>query len=89
MPSDAVVKERTVQEALRRMRRQGSTIIGFGGGGGIDITIVNTAILGAMTPTLIPDGETFTVPLNKQVLWNDPIDVEGILDVNGTLAYVT
>ena len=42
-------------------------------------------------PTLIADGETFTVPENTQALFTLPIDIEGdgILAVDGALAEVS
>ncbi len=39
-------------------------------------------------PYFIPSGETFTVPLYSQALFTIPIDVEGILDVEGYLIEV-
>lgn len=39
-------------------------------------------------PTLIPEGETYTVLENRQVLFNIPIDVQGDLVVNGFLIQV-
>lgn len=44
----------------------------------------------AACPYIIEDGETFTVPENKQILWTVPIDIEdgGALDVEGILVEV-
>jgi hypothetical protein len=39
-------------------------------------------------PYFIPDGETYTVNLYKQALFNMIIDVEGTLEVNGFLIEV-
>lgn len=43
---------------------------------------------GAMVPTFIADGETFTVPANKQALFAMDIDNEGTLEVDGFLIQV-
>lgn len=48
-----------------------------GGGGG--------SSSGGMVPYYIPVDETFTVPLYKQGLWAEPIEVDGALVVNGIL----
>jgi hypothetical protein len=37
------------------------------------------------TPTLIPSGETFTVNADSQVLFGSDIEVDGILQINGSL----
>lgn len=42
----------------------------------------------AFTPTLIPDGETFTVPADKQVLFAVPIEIDGGLIIEGALLEV-
>ena len=44
--------------------------------------------LGTYTPTLILTGETFIVPVNKQVLFSLPILVDGTLIVDGDLIQV-
>lgn len=41
-----------------------------------------------MVPTFIPIGETFTVPQDKQALFAYPIDVEGVMDIQGVLVEV-
>jgi len=41
-----------------------------------------------MVPYRIPAGVTFTVPLYKQALFVETIDVEGVLDVEGLLIEV-
>lgn len=43
---------------------------------------------GSMVPYYIPAGDTFTVPEFKQALFNEPIDNEGVLDVDGLLIEV-
>lgn len=43
---------------------------------------------GGMVPYLIPAGETFTVPVNKQGLFTITIDVQGTLIVDGYLIQV-
>lgn len=48
----------------------------------------NVDVTSAMTPYYIPAGEVFTVPVNKQVLWKEPIVVDGALVVNGLLIQV-
>lgn len=50
---------------------------------------INSGSAGGFVPTLIADGDTFTVPLNKQVLWSIPIQIDGILDVQGAFIMVT
>jgi hypothetical protein len=50
-----------------------------GAGGGTD----------AFVPFLIPDGETFVVPANRQAAFFEPIDVEGALEVDGLLFDMT
>ena len=40
-----------------------------------------TGAAGAMVPTHIPSGETFTVPDNRQALFAMTIDCEGFIDV--------
>lgn len=44
----------------------------------------------SQTPTLIASGETFTVAANKQVLFSEPIELDGtaVLDVEGLLIEV-
>lgn len=46
------------------------------------------AVPPSFMPTLIAAGDTFTVPANKQGLFAVTIDVQGTLDVVGTLAGV-
>lgn len=36
-------------------------------------------------PYYIPAGETFVVPLYKQVLWAIPIEIDGTLEIDGML----
>lgn len=43
----------------------------------------------AMVPTYIASGDTFTVPIYRQALFTMPIDVVGILVVDGYLVEVT
>jgi len=40
-------------------------------------------------PYFIPSSQIFTVPEYKQVLFSEPITVEGILTINGILIGVT
>lgn len=42
----------------------------------------------AAAPYFVPDGETFVVYENVQVLYSMPIDVEGALEINGALIEV-
>lgn len=50
---------------------------------------VGSAGTASITPTLLATGETFNVPLNKQVLFTIPIDIaDGTLDVVGELVEV-
>lgn len=51
------------------------------GGGGS----VATAVDASMVPYYIPVDETFTVPLYKQALFSEAIEVDGALVVNGLL----
>ncbi len=54
-------------------------------------TYADTAIAAvppSFVPTLISAGTTFTVPINKQALFAVTIDVQGTLDVIGTLVGV-
>jgi hypothetical protein len=44
-----------------------------------------TAAAGAMVPYYIAVGDTFTVPLYRQALFSEPIEVDGALVVNGLL----
>lgn len=61
----------------------------FGGFGGVGDTGLPTGGEGlsvdGMVPYYIPTDETFTVPLYKQGLWSEPIEVDGALIVNGML----
>lgn len=43
---------------------------------------------GAMVPTFIASGDTFTVPVNRQALFAANIDNEGIIDAVGILIEV-
>lgn len=43
---------------------------------------------GGFVPTFIASGETFTVPADRQALFAETIDNEGILDVVGSLIMV-
>jgi hypothetical protein len=50
--------------------------------------IITASASGAMAPTLIPVGETFTVPANKQALFKVLIRVLGDLVIRGDLLQV-
>lgn len=52
---------------------------------GMPDSAVATATGGEMVPYYIPVDETFTVPLYKQALFYEPIEVDGALVVNGLL----
>jgi len=52
------------------------------------VSIASLTGAGGMVPYLIPDGETFTVPINKQGLFTMIIDVQGLLVVDGFLIHV-
>jgi hypothetical protein len=41
-----------------------------------------------MMPYYIPDGETYTVLVNKQGLFSIPITIDGTLEVEGILVQV-
>jgi len=56
-----------------------------GAGQYLAVSIANS---GAFTPTYIASNSQFTVPTNTQVLFAEPIDVEGVLNVDGTLVEV-
>lgn len=43
---------------------------------------------GAMMPYYIAEGETYTVPTNKQGLFSVPITIDGTLEVTGILVQV-
>jgi len=43
---------------------------------------------GALVPTFIASGDTYTVPANRQALFATNIDNEGILDLEGVLIEV-
>lgn len=54
-----------------------------------NLSFVDTGSGGdGQVPTLIPEGETYIVLENKQVLFNLPINVQGDLVVNGFLIQV-
>ncbi len=53
------------------------------------VSIADLIGAGGMVPYLIPAGETFTVPVNKQGLFTVIIDVQGMLVVDGLLIHVT
>lgn len=63
---------------------------GFGGGG--STTIINQGGGGtgnaSFVPTIIRAGDTFTVPIDTQVLWSSDIDIEGILEIDGLFIQV-
>jgi hypothetical protein len=44
--------------------------------------------IGGMVPTHILSGESFTVPVRRQALFTVPIDIEGVLIVDGVLEAV-
>lgn len=48
-------------------------------------TLMATAEGGQMVPYYIPVDEEFVVPIYKQALFKDIIEVDGILTVNGRL----
>lgn len=52
------------------------------------VSIASLTGAGGMVPYLIPAGETFTVPVNKQGLFTVIIDVQGLLVVDGLLIHV-
>lgn len=64
------------------------------GFGGIGVDVIGQTIRlsggggGGMVPFFIPAAETFVVPPNKQALFTIPIDVEGIMDIEGVLVEV-
>lgn len=86
MASPEEIQRRAVAEAIRQgklifaLRKELATLLGGTG------TVLTSDDV--FTPVLLEAGKTFTVPENKQVLWNEPIDVEGTLDVDGYLIYV-
>lgn len=62
-----------------------------GGGGGSSTTsasIISTTSDGSV-PYFIPAGETFTVPIYRQALFERTIDCEGLVDLSGDLIMVT
>lgn len=79
--------ERVINETLRRAALRfaplGETTTSVGGGGGSGGGNQTPYV-----PTVIPDGQTFTVPEDTQVLWAVPIDVEGTLDIQGSFVMV-
>ena len=84
-----VESERIIQEALRRFRLQpipASSIIGGTSGGSSGGGSSSSG--SQFTPTVIHDGETFTVPVDTQVLYALTIDVQGELVVDGDLVGV-
>jgi hypothetical protein len=46
------------------------------------------SVVDAAVPYFIPSGDTFVVAINKQALFNMPIDIEGDLVVDGYLIEV-
>jgi hypothetical protein len=50
-------------------------------GGAVTVTIPS----GGLVPYYIPVDDTFTVPLYRQALFSEPIEVDGALVVNGLL----
>lgn len=48
-------------------------------------TVVAAAASGGAVPTSVVNGATFSVPANSQVLWSADIDLQGTLDISGTL----
>jgi hypothetical protein len=80
-----IENERIILEALRRFRLETiplSQIEGGSAGAGSGGAIAN------YTPTFVPEGQSFTVPANTQVLFAVPIDVEGNLIIEGVLVEV-
>jgi hypothetical protein len=80
-----IENERIIVETLRRVRLQFAQMLAVAGVSG---SPTGSPTVGAFTPTLIPVGETFTVPANKQVLFSLPILVDGHLIVDGDLIMV-
>lgn len=56
--------------------------------GCFDIIEVSTGS-DSFVPLFIASGFTFTVPQYKQALFGTPIDVEGVLNIDGMLIEVT
>lgn len=61
-------------------------VISTDGNGNLSFTTVSTT--GGMMPYYIPEGETYTVSVNKQGLFSIPITVDGTLEVEGILVQV-
>lgn len=61
----------------------GADVDSGGGSGEVEVTVQDSIV-----PTLIASGDKFTVPAGKQMLFAVPIDVQGILEVNGMLVEV-
>jgi len=62
-------------------------IIATDGNGNLSF-ITSTANSAAPMPYYVPTGESFIVPLNFQGLFAQPIEIDGVLEVNGSLIEV-
>lgn len=67
-----------------RIQFDGAGVASGGGSGEVVVTVESQ-----FPPLVIAAGETYTVPENRQVLFTMPIDVEGMLNVEGFLVEVT
>lgn len=61
-------------------------VISTDGNGNLSFATVSAT--GGMMPYYIPDGETYTVLVNKQGLFSIPITIDGTLEVEGILVQV-
>lgn len=50
--------------------------------------VLSWSAASGFVPYFIPSGNTFTIPLYQQALFNITIDNEGTIDNNGILVYV-
>lgn len=62
--------------------------IGTNPGGSGPTPIPPGGIVAAVMPYFISTTETYQIPLNRQGLYTIPIDVEGVIDVDGDLVEV-
>lgn len=44
---------------------------------------------GGSVPTLVPAGSTFAIPADTQVLFSEPMTIEGEIDLDGVLVEVS
>lgn len=64
---------------------EGQSIVTDGNG---TLSFQTLSPTGSLMPYYIPEGETYTVPTNKQGLFSIPITIDGTLEVTGILVQV-